>query len=125
MNLFMMSWKKIATSLLLLTALSGCSLANKLVYRIDINQGNYVDQSLVQALRFGMTKEQIQFLLGPPMVVEQGFPDVWYYVHWLKPGHKEPEQKSLILDFQDGTLSGMRGNFEPSAEFYEEIGEIS
>ncbi|HFU0519335.1 TPA: outer membrane protein assembly factor BamE, partial [Vibrio parahaemolyticus] len=40
---------------LAMTLLTGCSVLEKLVYRIDINQGNYVEQSAVDKLKFGMT----------------------------------------------------------------------
>lgn len=45
---------------LAVTALSGCSLLERLVYRIDINQGNYVDQQSVNQLKFGMSKDQVR-----------------------------------------------------------------
>ena len=51
----------IAAALTALT-LSGCSL----VYRIDIPQGNYVEQKQVDKLRQGMTREQVEFVLGSP-----------------------------------------------------------
>ncbi|MBE1277728.1 MULTISPECIES: outer membrane protein assembly factor BamE [Enterovibrio] len=117
-----MRWKNIAVVSLVLASLTGCSLANKLVYRIDINQGNYIDQNAVEELKFGMTKEQVKFLLGPPMLVESGYPNTWYFVQYLKPGHDAPEQKELILSFDDSNqLVGMKGDYQPGTRFFEAI----
>ncbi len=116
-----MRWKNIALTSFLIFGLAGCSLANRLVYRIDINQGNYIEQSAVEKLRFGMTKEQVQFLLGPPMLVETGLPNTWYYIHWIKPGHNKPKQKELVVNFDDkGILDSLTGDFKISQQFYTE-----
>ena len=115
-----MNWKILATVALLLGTLTACSVANRLVYRIDINQGNYMDQALIQDLRFGMTKEQIVYVLGPPTVTDPSQPKIWYYIHWLKPGHDAPEEKKLILEFDaNGLLNNLQGDFKKSDDFYE------
>ncbi|KXF82566.1 outer membrane protein assembly factor BamE [Enterovibrio coralii] len=117
-----MRWKHIAAVSLVLATMTGCSLVDKLVYRIDINQGNYIDQTAVEELKFGMTKEQVKFLLGPPMLVEAGFPNTWYFVQYLKPGHEEAQQKELILSFDNnGQLVGMKGDYSPGASFFKAI----
>lgn len=117
-----MRWKLIVAASLVLFSLSGCSWINKLVYRIDINQGNYIDQTAVEELKFGMTKEQVKFLLGPPMLIESGYPNTWYFVQYVKPGHNEPEQKELILAFDDnGQLVGIKGDYQPGSSFFEVV----
>lgn len=117
-----MHWKHITAVSLILVTLTGCSWANKLVHRIEINQGNYIDLNAVQALKFGMSKEQVKFLLGQPMLIESGYPNTWYFVQWIKQGHQKPEQKEIILNFDDeDSLVGMTGDFEPSAVFFEAI----
>lgn len=86
---------------LAMTLLTGCSVLEKLVYRIDINQGNYVEQSAVDKLKFGMTKAQVRFVLGSPMLIENGYPNTWYYIYHHTPGHGDPVQKDLIVNFND------------------------
>ena len=68
----------IAAALTALT-LSGCSL----VYRIDIPQGNYVEQKQVDKLRQGMTREQVLMALGYPISSENPdlSADLWRY--WM------------------------------------------
>lgn len=117
-----MHLKEIAVLSLMLMGLTGCSVANKLVYRIDINQGNYIEKEAVSQLKFGMTKEQVNFLLGPPMLVESGYPNTWYYVQWVKPGHDDAEKKELTVDFnQDERLISIVGDYQASESFFEGI----
>lgn len=105
---------------LALTMLTGCSLLEKLVYRIDINQGNYVEQSAVNQLKFGMTKEQVRFVLGSPMLIENGFPNTWYYIYYHTEGHNAPIQKNLFAEFNDqGRLVKITGDYPASSDFFE------
>ncbi|WP_428772325.1 outer membrane protein assembly factor BamE [Vibrio sp.] len=107
---------------LAMTMLSGCSVAEKLVYRIDINQGNYVEQDAVDQLKFGMTKEQVRYVMGSPMLIENGYPDTWYYVYHHTEGHNDSIQKNLVVDFNtDGQLISLKGDFPKGDDFYETI----
>lgn len=102
--------------------LSGCSVLEKLVYRIDINQGNYVEEQAVAQLKQGMSKEQVRFVLGSPMLVENGYPDTWFYIYHHTPGHKKTIQKNLIVSFNDsGKLTDIQGDFEQSDTFYDSL----
>ncbi|CAM3647400.1 outer membrane protein assembly factor BamE [Vibrio aquimaris] len=114
-------WLVIALPLSM-TLLTGCSLLEKLVYRIDINQGNYVEQKSVDKLKFGMTKEQVRFVLGSPMLVENGYPNTWYYIDHQTEGHQDSVQKNLIARFNDeGKLVNIDGDFAPNSDFFEQI----
>ncbi|MGL6258225.1 outer membrane protein assembly factor BamE [Vibrio sp. WXL103] len=107
---------------LAMTMLTGCSLLEKLVYRIDINQGNYVEQEAVDKLRFGMTKEQVRFVLGSPMLIENGRPDTWYYIYHHTPGHNDSIQRNLVVDFdQAGTLVEVDGDYTIGDSFFQEL----
>ncbi|MBU2898398.1 outer membrane protein assembly factor BamE [Vibrio hepatarius] len=114
-------WLVIALPLSL-TLLTGCSLLEKLVYRIDINQGNYVEQKAVDKLKFGMNKEQVRFVLGSPMLIENGYPNTWYYIDHQTKGHQDSVQKNLIAHFSDkGELVSIEGDFPASSNFFEQI----
>jgi outer membrane protein assembly factor BamE len=103
---------------LALTMLSGCSLVERLVYRIDINQGNYVEQSAVDRLRVGMSKDQVRYVLGSPMLIENGYPNTWYYIYHHTEGHHDPVQKNLIVNFDsNGALASIDGDFPVGANF--------
>ncbi|WP_162046951.1 outer membrane protein assembly factor BamE [Vibrio taketomensis] len=107
---------------LAMTMLTGCSVLEKLVYRIDINQGNYVEQQSVDQLKFGMSKEQVRFVLGSPMLVENGYPNVWYYIYYHTHGHNKPIQRNLIANFDpQGRLVEVTGDYPVSDAFFESI----
>lgn len=107
---------------LALTMLSGCTVLERLVYRIDINQGNYIEQQAVDQLKFGMSKEQVRFVLGSPMLVENGYPDTWYYIYHHTAGHEDPVQKNLVVSFNNGgTFINIAGDFQQSDNFFESL----
>ncbi|MGC9403876.1 outer membrane protein assembly factor BamE [Vibrio genomosp. F10] len=107
---------------LAMTMLTGCSVLERLVYRIDINQGNYVEQESVDQLKFGMTKEQVRYVMGSPMLIENGYPDTWYYIYHLTEGHKDPVQQNLVVNFDpSGTLVDIVGDYPASEQFFESI----
>lgn len=90
--------KAVVMTALLYTA--GCSSCKRLVYRSDVNQGNYLDQTSLQQLKRGMTKEQVSFLLGTPVVSDpfnEG--NTWVYVFRQQIGHNVATQKNLKLTF--------------------------
>lgn len=105
---------------LAMTMLTGCSLLEKLVYRIDINQGNYVEQEAIDKLKFGMTKEQVRYVLGSPMLIENGYPNTWYYIYHHTEGHNDSVQKNLVVNFNDaGALTKITGDYPASEGFFE------
>ena len=99
-----------ALSLALLTT-SGC------VYRIDIPQGNYVEQKQVEQLRAGMSREQVQFVLGSPMLTDEFDNSTWHYIFYLKPGWNEPQRKILDAHFVNDKLVSISGDFPAPKAF--------
>lgn len=95
------AWPRPALLLVLaaMLALSGC------VYRIDVQQGNLLDEVDVQAVRPGMTRNQVRFLLGTPVVDDPFHPDRWDYMYYLRPGKsREALQRWLIVWFDGDTV---------------------
>ena len=60
------------------------ALASGCVYRINIQQGNFLDQAAVDQVKPGMTRSQIRYLLGTPMVADPFAKDRWDYIYYLK-----------------------------------------
>lgn len=63
-----MRCKTLITACLLTMLTAGCSTVEKVVYRIDVDQGNYLEQKDVAQLRQGMNKDQVLYLLGTPLL---------------------------------------------------------
>jgi len=75
------------------------------VYKIDIAQGNLVTQEQVDQLKIGMTQEQVQFLMGTPMLEDPFHQSRWDYMYSLTRGHDEPIKEHVIVYFdQDGLV---------------------
>src|SRR2546430_17454915 len=94
------------TALLLASALSAC------VYRMNIQQGNYLEGKTVDQLQVGMTRSQVRYLLGTPLVPAVFGKDPWDYPYYLKHGRvRRPEERHLIVYFaQDKVSRFERGN---------------
>jgi len=98
--------KKIASALLLTFSLSGCSsLYDTFVYQIDVTQGNYIDNEKIAQLELGMSQEQIIFILGSPMLIDQFDSSKWYYIRFIKPGGEKIQQEQVVLTFTDRHLT--------------------
>jgi outer membrane protein assembly factor BamE len=100
--------------LLALVAAAGCSYVPRIPgvtpYRMEIQQGNFVSQEMVSQLKRGMTKEQVRFILGTPMVTDIFHTDRWDYVYWREPSNGAREQRKLTVLFENGQLARLDGD---------------
>ena len=108
------SWLAIAS----LLVLSGCNIIGSMdfpgVYKISIPQGNIITQEMVDQLRPGMTKRQVIFVMGTPLVRDPYHQDRWDYVYNFQPGGGERGQERLSVLFQDDQLLEISGDFKPT-----------
>ena len=105
-------------------ALAGCSSISRLFnsYTIDIQQGNYVSQEMVSRLKPGMSKEQVRFVMGTPLLTDIFHANRWDYVYYdKKPGGK-PVERKVALFFKDGKLDHLEGDVVTASE-RQEFGE--
>ena len=111
--------QRIAPLLLLGCLLSGgCSLGGfRLgfpgVYRIDIPQGNIVTREMIDKLQPGMTKRQVRFVMGTPLVQDTFEPERWDYVHSLQQGNGRRAEERVSLFFEGDTLSRIDADLNP------------
>jgi outer membrane protein assembly factor BamE len=72
------------------------------VYRIDIQQGNLLDDKDIDQVEVGMTRSQVQFLLGTPMVSDSFHRDRWDYAYYFRRGRSsEVQRRWLIVHFDN------------------------
>lgn len=84
----------IILSLMLFT---GCSL-----YQIDIRQGNFMKQEMLDQLEWGMPAKKVRFIMGTPMIVDVFHKNRWDYVYSFQQGGKnERQQRHIALFFDD------------------------
>jgi len=79
-------------------------------YKPEIQQGNYLSQDLIAQVKPGMTREQVRFLLGTPLLVDIFHNDRWDYVYWREATNGSREQRKVALFFADNKLTRMEGD---------------
>ncbi|VXC97608.1 small membrane lipoprotein [Enterobacterales bacterium 8AC] len=104
-----------AVVLVMLTA--GCSTFEKVVYRPDINQGNYLTPTDVAKVHKGMTQQQVAYTLGTPMMQDPFGSQTWFYVFRQQPGHEKITQQTLTLTFDSaGVLTNIQNKTALTAQ---------
>ncbi|ROL76771.1 outer membrane protein assembly factor BamE [Pseudomonas vranovensis] len=118
----MQNTKLLLTSLTFvgLLALAGCSFPG--VYKIDIQQGNVVTQDMIDQLRPGMTRRQVRFIMGNPLIQDTFHTNRWDYLYSLQPGGGERQQERMSIFFNENDqLSSLSGDFMPGVSRDQEI----
>jgi outer membrane protein assembly factor BamE len=87
-------------------------------YRPDIAQGNFVSQEMVAQLKEGMTREQVIFVLGSPLLRDIFHADRWDYVFRYKKGNGEITNSRVSVFFKDNRLARYEGGNLPNEEDY-------
>lgn len=99
---------------LLLGACNSTPLRFPGVYRIDIPQGNIITQEMVDQLRPGLSKRQVTFIMGTPLIKDTFDQDRWDYLYSYQPGGGERVQERLSLFFENDALTHFSGDFSQS-----------
>lgn len=87
----------------LATTLTAC------VYRVDVQQGNLLDDEDVEGVKPGMTRSQVRFLLGTPVVEDSFHKDRWDYVYYFRRGRsRRAEKRWLIVMFDADKVKDIR-----------------
>lgn len=105
-----------AAALVATGLVAGCSFDSVVgvvdPYRIDVRQGNYVDQEMLSQVRRGMSRDQVRYVLGSPLVVDMFRKDRWDYVYRFRSGRGEAQQRVISLYFVGDVLDRVEGDVE-------------
>ncbi|MBN7795097.1 outer membrane protein assembly factor BamE [Parahaliea mediterranea] len=94
--------------------LSGCgALGFPGVYRIDVEQGNLVDQEMVDQLQPGMSRRQVRFILGTPLVEDPFNAARWDYPYVIRNGEEVIRKAQVTVRFDGDSLSEISGDYLP------------
>lgn len=107
-----------AFTVVVLAALAGCGvprIPGITPYKPEIQQGNYVSQDMIAQLKPGMTREQVRFLLGTPLITDIFHGDRWDYVYWLEAEDGKRQTRRVALFFNDNKLERIQGDAQASA----------
>ena len=106
---------------ILTLSMAGCSQFRfPGVFKIDIGQGNIVETKAVEQLRIGMSKRQVKFVLGSPLIQDAFHPNRWDYFYSLKKGKESTKNKHLAVFFKEDKLIRTEGDFEESNRLTQE-----
>ena len=85
-------------------------------YRMEIQQGNYVTQEMVAQLKPGLTRDQVRFVLGTPLVSDIFHEERWDYVFVRQRANsQEVERRRIAVFFEDGKLKRVDGDILAAA----------
>jgi len=114
--MFLRALAAIAAFLLVSCGSARLPLPDVAPYRIEIQQGNFVSQEMVSQLKPGMSKDQVRFALGTPLITDSFHADRWDYVFRRQMANsRELEQRKLAVFFEDGKLKRIEGDVIPAA----------
>lgn len=109
-----MIFPRFALAVAALATLAACSSVPRIFneYRIDVQQGNVLSQDMVSQLRPGLSKDQVRFILGTPVLMDMFHGNRWDYFYWLKKGNSgEVETRRFTVFFDaDGRLQRVAGD---------------
>lgn len=98
-------------------ALFGCSNISSLtkVHRIQIVQGNIFTQKDLDKLRPRMTKRQVNYIMGTPLILDPFDSDIWGYYYSIEAQGIAPKKVQITLSFKDNVLVDVEGDLQPEA----------
>ncbi|WP_096086172.1 outer membrane protein assembly factor BamE [Agaribacterium haliotis] len=108
--------KRLSLALLSLAVLSSSACSNlkfPWVYQVKIMQGNFIEQDMVDQLELGMSKNQVRYVLGTPLVEDSFNPDRWDYFYNVRRGDEDFGQWHFTVFFEEGKLARWEGDAEP------------
>ena len=87
------------------------------VFRIDIQQGNLIEEDSIDQIAIGMSRSAVQFLLGTPMIADAFHRDRWDYAYYLRPGRsRDVFQRWLVVHFENDRVVRLERDLELQPE---------
>jgi outer membrane protein assembly factor BamE len=104
--------RTISLVLLLSPVLAACNPLNVFsVYKMEVQQGNYLTQEMVSQLQAGMTRDQVRFVLGTPLLTDIFHDNRWDYVYRRQRANsREVEERRLSVFFENDRLVRVEGD---------------
>ena len=105
---------RLVLSALLVTVLSACGFVGfPGVYKIDIEQGNIVNAEMVDQLKEGMSRRQVRFILGTPLIEDPFNGDRWDYPYTVRNGKDLIDSTEFTVYFEGDKLVRVVGDYLP------------
>jgi outer membrane protein assembly factor BamE len=95
--------------LMLFTLLTGCVS----LYTPEVQQGNVISTEMLESLKIGMSRRQVVFLLGTPLIADPFHQERWDYFYSLSKNGGKPVQHHLIVQFKGDEVVALEGDLTP------------
>ena len=96
--------------------LAACSWVPRLgVYKLDINQGNYLSQDMVDKLKEGQTRQQVRTVLGTPLLTSVFRDNRWDYLYEYRKNGRLQTHRQFTVYFQGDVLTRWEGDEMPKS----------
>ena len=106
--------RKLVGAIFVSLMLGACSSIPSLsIYKLDINQGNYITQDQVDRLKVGQTRQQVRIALGTPLVTDAFHANRWDYVYEFQRQGRTLEHRQFTVYFVDDRLARWEGDEMP------------
>lgn len=104
----------LTTFALFFSGLSACSsLRFPGVYKVTIQQGNYLEEDMIEKLKPGLTKEQVRYIMGTPLIEDTFNQDQWDYYYNVKLGDEDLRTNHFTVYFEEDKLTHWDGDYTP------------
>lgn len=105
-------------TILIISALLLLGFSSACVYQAPLSQGNFVSEEDLEKVEVGMTRSQVRFLLGTPMIDDPFHKNRWDYIYYLRIGREKAQFKRWIsVYFEGDTVSFIERERELSPDF--------
>ena len=93
---------KFSTAFILIFFISSCSSFS--FYKVPVTQGNIFEEEDIEKLQVGQSMDQVQFILGSPMIKDPFHSNRWDYLNLITVGDEKIVEKKLVVIFDDKNL---------------------
>lgn len=101
---------------LFLAACSATGIPGITPYKINVQQGNVVTQDMLTKLKRGMTRSQVRYVMGTPLITDPFHPDRWDYVYSFSKHGGKPQERRITVVFNNDRLAHIEGDVVPQKE---------
>ena len=109
----------------MLVLIDGCSsLKFPFAYEVRVQQGNWIEQQMIDQLEVGMTKSQVRYVMGSPLIQDTFSPDRWDYYFTVKQGDKEMKERRIAVYFEGDKLARWETNLHTDENRNDPTGRI-
>lgn len=99
-----------------LAACSATGIPGITPYKINVQQGNVVTQDMLAKLKSGMTRSQVRYVMGTPLIADPFHPDRWDYVYTYSKHGGKPQERRITVVFENDRLAHVEGDVVPQKE---------